>query len=144
MSKKRALAVMFAFAIFGTIAIGQEMPKPRLEFVRVDDVTENGRSFRVYTVEIANRADFSDELFAASPGLQPCGKNADSSRTWINIYADGRRLNGWCAIRSNSELSSLKFNVPADMIQPTKLYVDLVDRRDGKLVKSNKVHVLQN
>jgi hypothetical protein len=118
------------------------MPKPRLAFVGSEDITENGRRLRTYTIEIANRSEFSDELFAASPDLQPCGINANSSRTWINIYIDGgRRLYGWCAIRSNAQLSSLRFIIPADAIQPTKIYVDVVDRREGKVVKSNKIYV---
>ena len=42
----------------------------------------------------------SNDLFVPSPGLPPCGRNANASRTWLNIYDDrGVRLYGWCAIR---------------------------------------------
>src|ERR1043165_9060010 len=120
MNKRTTLVAIFLLMFSAAPALGQEMPKPKLAFVGIEDNTQNGRQYRTYTIEIANRADFSDELFTASPGLQPCGTNSNSSRTWINIYIDGgRRYYGWCAIRSNAELSSLRFNVPADIKQPT-------------------------
>jgi hypothetical protein len=145
MSKAKALGAIFLLTVLVAATMGQGMPKPKLAIVGVEDGTANGRQYRIYTIEIINRADFSDELFAASPDLQPCGKNSNSSRTWINIYVDGgRRYYGWCAIHSNTELSTLKFAVPADLIQPTKLYVDLVDRRQGKIIRSNKVAVTGN
>jgi len=140
----KVLAAIFLLTVSAAVVAGQGMPKPRLGLIRTDDVTDNGRRFRMYTIEITNRMEFSDELFATSPDLPPCGTNTNSSRTWINIYIDnGRRAYGWCAIHSNAELSSLKFNVPADDAQPTKIYVDFVDRRGGKIVKSNKIEIVE-
>ena len=140
----KVLAAIFLLTVLAAVVAGQGMPKPRLGLIRTDNVTDNGRRFRMYTVEITNRSEFSDELFAASPDLPPCGYNADSSRTWINIYIDnGRRVYGWCAIHSNAQLSSLKFNIPADDPQPTKFYVEFVDRREGKVIKSNKIEIVE-
>ena len=144
MQKGQVLAAIFSLAVSAAIVAGQAMPKPRLGIISTDDVTDKGRRLRIYTIEITNRSEFSDELFAASADLPPCGTNTNSSRTWINIYVDnGRRAYGWCAIHSNVELSSLKFNVPADDPQPTKIYVDFVDRREGKIVKSNKIEIVE-
>ncbi|HEY2865507.1 MAG TPA: hypothetical protein VGJ02_00320 [Pyrinomonadaceae bacterium] len=144
MSKRNSLAAIFILTVSAIVIAGQDMPKPKLSFVRAEDVTDNSRQYMRYTIEITNRSEFSDELFFESPDLPACGLNANSSRTWINIYFDGgRRYYGWCAIRSNAELSMLKFNVPADAVQPTKIYVDFVDRREGKVVKSNKVDIHQ-
>jgi hypothetical protein len=137
-----AFAAIFLLAVSAAVVVGQEMPKPDLRFVRVEDDTVNGRPIRRFTIEITNSSEFSDELFAASPDLPPCGKNGNSSRTWINIYGDGgKRIYGWCGISSNAELSLLKFNVFADTTQPTKFFVDFVDRRKGKIVESNRVFI---
>ena len=144
MSKGKSLAAIVILTVSAIVVAGQDMPKPKLSFVRAEEVTSNGYRYRTYTVEIANRSEFSDELFSESPDLPACGLNANSSRTWINIYFDGgKRYYGWCAIHSNAELSMLKFNVPADVVQPTKIYVDFVDRREGKVVKSNQVDIAQ-
>jgi hypothetical protein len=140
---KLAIAAIFLLTVSAAVAVGQELPKPELRFVRTEDDTVNGRPIRRYTIEITNSSEFSDELFAASPDLPPCGLNADSSRTWINIYGDGKRIYGWCGIHSNGELSSLKFNVLADTTQPTEFFVDFVDRRIGKIVESNRVMIEQ-
>ena len=142
MRVKLCLASIVLLIVSAMAAAGQEFSKPQLGFIRAEDFTEKGRMLRMYTVEIVNRSEFDDELFAASPELPPCGLNANSSRTWINIYADdGHRIYGWCGIRSNAELSSLKFILPVDQPQPAKLYVDFVDRRNGKIVRSKKVPV---
>src|SRR5687768_6327570 len=140
MMKKLAGAAIFLIMLSAVTALGQDLPKPDLRFVRSDEVVNNGHPMRMFTIEIVNRSEFADELFAASPDLPPCGKNANSSRTWINIYIDDRRIYGHCAISSNAELSSLKFNVSADT-KVTKISVDFVDRREGKVVRSNSVEV---
>lgn len=76
------------------------------------------------------------------PVLPPCGTNANAARTWINIYGDrNARLYGWCAVKDNGELASLRFTLPADRPQPKKIFIDFVDRLEGKIVRSNKVNV---
>lgn len=141
MIKRLAIAAMFLLTVSAAVAVGQEMPKPELRLVGTEDHTTNGYRMRTYTIEITNSSEFSDKLFAASPDLPPCGLNVDSSRTWINIYGDGKRIYGWCGIQSNGELSSLKFNILADVTQPTEFFVDFVDRRKGKIVESNRITI---
>ena len=73
----------------------------------------------MYEVEVENRDKFDNDLFMPSPRLGACGRNANASRTWLNIYdGDGIRLQGWCAINANGELASLRFNIP--FLQPGK------------------------
>src|SRR5215207_553117 len=109
--------------------LGQSMPKPQLRLVNSTDAVANGNAIRLYEIEIVNRADISDELFIAAPALPPCGRNNDSSRTWINIYNEKSvRLYSWCAIRLNGELASLKLAVAATDPQPRKIFIDLIDR----------------
>ena len=141
MIKRLAGTAIFLTMLSVVSAAGQDLPKPDLRFVRATDTEVNGKPYRMYEIEIVNRADFSDELFVQSPNLPPCGRNTNSSRTWINIYIDNKnRIYGHCGISSNGELSSLKFNVSAD-IKLTKISVDFVDRREGKVVHSNTVDV---
>ena len=134
-------AAIFLLTVSAVLAVGQDMPKPDLRFVRVTDVKVNGKPFRMYEIEIVNRAEFVNELFVPAPDLPPCGYNASASRTWIDIHTKKGRIYGFCAINSNDELSSLKFNIPANANQPTKLFVDFRDRREDKVVRSNTVDV---
>ncbi len=123
-------------------AFGQDLPKPDLRILNVSDEVNNGHPVKLYEIEVVNRYAFPDELFTASPSLPPCGKNPNASRTWVNIYnKKGKRLYGFCAITANSELSSMKFMIPESVTQPKVIFIDLVDRLKGKVLRSNKVDV---
>jgi len=125
-------------------AVAQSSPKPKIRLVGVTDTVNNGYAMKMYEIEVTNRDAYSDELFFPSPALPPCGKNANSSRTWINIYNEqGVRLYGWCGINGSGELVSLKFNVPEGQPQPQKIFIDLVDRAEVRVLRSNKVTVRQ-
>ena len=95
-----------------------------------------------YEIEVLNREEYDNELFVPSPGLPPCGGNRNASRTWINIYNEkGEHLYGHCAIKANGELGSLRFSVRADKPQPKRIFIDLVDRFEERIVRSNTVSV---
>jgi hypothetical protein len=113
------------------------LPVPRLAFTgRVDD---NG--LIRYGLSVANWAEFSDEFFAASPDLPPCGLSKSASRTWIDVEdADtGRRLYGFCALASAKQLAELWFAVPGGEVMPTNVHVRLTDRRTKLGRTSNAV-----
>jgi hypothetical protein len=123
-------------------AIAQDMPKPQLRLLGVRDHVNNGYAVRLYEVEVVNRSEISDEFFIAAPALPPCGQNTNSSRTWINLYNEkSARLYGWCSIKTNGELSSLGFMIPATDPQPKKIFIDLVDRAEGRVLRSNKIAI---
>lgn len=127
-------------------AFGQnlDIPKPVIRYNGWQDNTENGRTLRQYKFEVVNRDSFPDEIFAAAPELEPCGRNANASRTWINIYdGRGRRIYGFCALRSNAELSLISFNLPPDEVPPEKVYIDMVDRQTRTVYASKKVKLVQ-
>lgn len=132
-----AAAIMMTFAV---IAAAQDMPKPELRFVQRVEHEENGRRFIGFELEVVNRGEYSDELFLATPVLPPCGKNTSASRTWVNIYDERKvRLYGHCMIKTSAELASIRFAVPAGGNIPKKIYIDLVDRFEERVVKSNMV-----
>lgn len=129
--------VIIALSITG---LGQSPPSPKLKLVNVTDGTNNGFAVKVYEIEVVNRADISDELFIAAPVLPPCGTNTNASRTWINLYDEKSvRIYGWCLIKSSSELASLRFMMRATDAQPKKVFIDLVDRAEGQVLRSNKI-----
>ena len=135
------MACVFAIGI-GFDANAQDLPKPKLGFVRVSEQVTNGVAFRMYEVEVKNRGKFDNELFVPSPALPPCGRNANASRTWLNIYdGDGIRLQGWCAINANGELASLKFNIPAANLQPRSLFIEFIDRSSGTIRRSKTIKI---
>lgn len=134
----------FALLALSVAALSQDLPKPQIRLVAVTDASSNGYAVRSYEIEVVNRADFPNDLFQESPALPPCGKNPNAARTWINIYNErSGRIYGWCAIKENGELASLRFNLPESAPQPKKLFLDLVDRFEGRVLRSNKVDVSQ-
>ena len=141
-SLKHVCAVIFLAAAFAGIAAAQDLPRPVIKVVRLEDKVNNGYRVRTFEMEITNRGEFAAELFAPSPDLPPCGKNANSARTWINIYNEnGARLYGWCALKTIEDLASLRFHLPADIKQPDKIYIDLIDRREQRIARSEKANI---
>lgn len=138
----RLANIAFVILMFAAAAIGQDLPKPEIHLVGVTDEVNNGHAVRVYEIEVVNRYEFDNALFVAAPVLPPCGRTANASRTWLNIYRDKSvRFYGWCGINANNELASLKFILPADREQPKKIFIDFVDRAEGKFVRSNKLTI---
>lgn len=69
------------------------LPNPVLVFMGQEFFEAGGQQFTRYRYSVDNLSVYPDELFAASPTLPPCGSNASSSRTWVDIYdQNGKRL----------------------------------------------------
>ena len=123
-------------------AIAQDLPKPQLRLVAVTDHVNNGHEVKIYEIEVVNRDEFDNDLFIDAPVLPPCGENANASRTWMNVYRENkRRVYGWCVIPSSAALASLKFMIPAADPQPKKISIDMVDRAEGKVARSNIIKI---
>jgi hypothetical protein len=69
-----------------TLAIAPSLPNPVLVLIGTEQYEANGKQWTRYKYTVANRADYPDELFVASPDLPPCGRNSKASRTWIDFY----------------------------------------------------------
>ena len=77
-------------------------------------------------------------MFAAAPSLPPCGLNANSSRTWIDLFDQrGKRLNGFCAIGKPGDLIGIWFAIEADVVPPSWIYIEMNDRQTNTKYKSN-------
>ena len=85
-----------------------------------------------------NFTEFPNELFAAAPDLPPCGKNTNSSRSWVDIFdQQGKRLNGFCALGKNKDLNSIWFALDEGVLPPSWVYIEINDRRSNSKYKSN-------
>ena len=116
------------------------LPTPQLVLKGTEDYEVRGNWFTRYRLSVTNWSAFPNELFAPAPNLPPCGLNRNSSRTWVNIYAqDGRRIYGFCAFSAAQHLESLWFAVPKGQAPPEAVYVTLNDRQKEVIYTSNTV-----
>jgi hypothetical protein len=134
-----ATAIILFFALtLGVSAQSAPIPNPVLSFLKQEHSAASGTAMIRYKFFVSNASSFPDELFAPAPNLAPCGKNKNASRTWVEVFdQSGRRLNGFCAIKSNSGLSDLWFALPDDVVPPSWVYIELLDRQTGNKYKSN-------
>ena len=118
------------------------LPSPRLIYTGKEDYTVSGTTYTRYKLAVSNRDDYPASLFKPAPDLPPCGLNANSARTWVNIYdSNGGYIYGFCALSSPSDLSGLWFAVPKGEAPPKSVYITLNDRRCKVVLKSNLVTI---
>ena len=114
------------------------VPNPVLRFMERETYESNGRTFTRYRYDVTNKDEMPAELFAPAPDLPPCGRNANSARTWIDVYTrDGARLYGFCALENPRQLGSIWFALPADAAPPAQIYIVMTDRMRGRTYQSN-------
>ena len=112
-------------------------PDPQLTFQEHEVYSTASGTFVRYRLNVPNNASYDDELFAPAPELQACGLNANSSRTWVNIYDNNDAyVYGFCAFGQASSLNSIWFAKPLGEAPPDSVYVDLVDRKCNKSYRS--------
>jgi hypothetical protein len=135
------LAVLaLAYSAAGTPSHARRapLPNPVLYLQYIETFQSGGKDFIRYRFGVENFAAYPDSMFAAAPELPPCGQNAKSSRTWVDVFAqDGKRLNGFCAFGKASDLNSIWFALEADAVPPSWVYIELNDRAANTKLKSN-------
>jgi hypothetical protein len=113
-------------------------PKPVLYLMRTESYTAGGKNWIRYRYDVANKAEYPAEMFAAAPALPPCGLNTNSSRTWVDFFdSTGRRLYGFCALGKPADLGLLWFAVEEGVVPPSYVYIELNDRQTNTKYKSN-------
>jgi hypothetical protein len=114
------------------------MPTPVLYLTGVEYYSAAGGNFVRYRYDVLNKTDFSADLFTPAPGLPPCGLNANSSRAWVDFFDQrGKRLYGFCALGSPSNLGSIWFATPEGTVPPSYIYIEINDRQTNTKVRSN-------
>lgn len=120
------------------------LPQPVVIFMGPEFYEANGKKWTRYNYMVVNLADYPNELFAAAPNLPPCGKNTQSSRTWVDIYQEnGTRLYGFCALGDHDGLGKLWFALERDALPPSWIYIEMNDRQTNTKYKSNIAETTQ-
>jgi TonB family protein len=141
---RNTLSLVSILLILAIKSVAQQdnLPSPILAVTKAENEESEGKQITRYHLTIVNRDAFPDMLFEPAPDLPPCGLNKKASRTWAMIYAEnGRRIYGFCALRSSNELDKLWVAFSAEKIPPNKIYVVIIDRRLNKSYKSNHVSI---
>jgi hypothetical protein len=137
-----AVLVALMLAAGPVIAAAQDIPAPRIALVGTETYEAGGRDWTRYNITVTNRSAFPDGLFVPAPALPPCGRNANASRTWVDIYdGQGARLYGFCALRSAQDLDGLWFAVKRNQPPPPQVYIVLADRQTGRTYRSNVIAI---
>jgi hypothetical protein len=114
------------------------LPNPVLYLKDQEHFTQGGKQWTRYLYGVMNYDAYPNEMFAPAPDLPPCGKNAKSSRTWVDIYDQGgKRLYGFCALGKASDLNTIWFAMEEDVVPPSWIYIELNDRKTSTKYKSN-------
>lgn len=122
----------------------EPIPTPELVLLSgTENYEANGKSWVRYRLNVTNWRAFPPELFQSAPDLPPCGSNTEASRTWVDIYdaADGTKIYGFCGLSSPKDLNGLWFAVEQGTVPPAAVYVELIDRRESLIYRSNAVPV---
>lgn len=110
----------------------------QLRLMSIERYTTASGQFIRFKYDVPNKSSFAAELFTKAPDLPPCGLNTQSSRTWVDFFDGGtdKRLYGFCALSSPSDLSNIWFALPEGVAPPAAVYIKLHDRRTNRIYYS--------
>ena len=131
-------AILAALAGSAATQAQTTIPNPVLYMTSNEYYTVNGTNFVRYRYDVLNKAQYPAAMFAAAPSLPPCGRNANSARTWVDFFdSRGNRLYGFCALGSPNDLGQIWFALPEGTIPPSYVYIELNDRQTNTKYRSN-------
>lgn len=100
--------------------------------------TAGGKNWIRCRYDVMNKSSYPLEMFAAAPGLPPCGSNTNASRTWVTFFKqDGTRIYGFCALGKPDDLGKIWFAFEEGTVPPSYVYIELNDRQTNTKYKSN-------
>ena len=121
-----------------TPAANQPPPKPILYLTSEEPYSANGKNWIRKRYDVFNKSSYPADMFAAAPGLPPCGLNTNSSRTWVDFFdSTGKRLYGFCALSKPEDLGKIWVAFEEGTIPPSYVYIELNDRQTNTKYKSN-------
>ena len=127
-----------ASAATADIRANQTPPNPILYLLRTEAFTIGGKNWIRYRYNVLNKNEYPAEMFAAAPGLPPCGTNTNASRTWVDFFdSTGKRLYGFCALTKPDDLGKIWIAFEEDVVPPSYVYIELNDRQTNTKYKSN-------
>ena len=136
------LLASLLFMLIGSNKISQAnpplLPNPVLYLTATEFFSQGGKEYIRYKYDVLNKDAYPDAMFAPAPALPPCGKNTNSSRTWVDIFdMSGKRLYGFCALGKAENLSGIWFALEVDQVPPSYIYIEMSDRQTNTKYKSN-------
>ena len=133
-----ASLVLMTFAADSVSTASPPLPNPVLIYMGPEYYEASGKQWTRYRYLVTNLDSYPNELFAAAPGLPPCGANPNASRTWVDFYdSSGKRLYGFCALGNRDGLGKLWFALETNVIPPSWIYIEMNDRQTNTKYKSN-------
>jgi hypothetical protein len=135
----KALTILAAVAgIGGSTAAQAAPPNPILYLTSLEYYSAGGKNWVRHRYDVFNKDQYPDAMFAAAPGLPPCGSNTNSSRSWVDFFdSRGKRLYGFCALGSSANLGKIWFATEEGTIPPSYIYIEINDRQTNTKYKSN-------
>ena len=134
---KTLVTLLLIFVIHNS-AWAPVLPNPVLYFLGQEFLTINGKQVTRYNFDVANKSDYPDDLFAASPNLPPCGTNTKAARTWVDFSdQSGKRVQGFCALGKAADLNGIWFALETGVVPPSWVYIEMNDRKTNTKYKSN-------
>ncbi|HEX9947271.1 MAG TPA: hypothetical protein VGA98_07005 [Allosphingosinicella sp.] len=113
-------------------------PNPVLYLTGLEYYSAAGKNWVRHRYDVLNKDQYPAALFAAAPGLPPCGTNTNSSRSWVDVFdSRGNRLYGFCALGDPANLGKLWFATEDGTVPPSYVYVEIIDRQTNTRYKSN-------
>ena len=113
-------------------------PKPVLYLATLEAFSTGGKNYIRLRYDVLNKAEYPADMFAAAPGLPPCGNNTSASRTWVDFFDEtGKRLYGFCALSKPEDLGKIWIAYEEGTIPPSYVYIELNDRQTNTKYKSN-------
>jgi hypothetical protein len=138
---QRTVVGLFAVLVFSTLAstsASAVTPNPVLIFMGQEPATVQGQNIIRYNYSVFNFADIPNDLFAAAPGLPPCGKNTNASRSWVTLFnQSSKQLNAFCALGKNDSMNGIWFALPDTEVPPSWIFIEINDRQTNTKYKSN-------
>jgi len=135
--RKLTLAAAALAGVLGASA-AQAIPNPILYLTGLEYYSAGGKNWVRHRYDVFNKDQYPAAMFAAAPGLPPCGTNTNSSRSWVDFFdSRGKRLYGFCALGSPSNLGSIWFATEEGTIPPSYIYIEIHDRQTNTKYKSN-------
>jgi hypothetical protein len=136
-----AVLLVVALAGPGIVAAQTEIvvPNPVLVFLGQEFYEAGGKQWTRYRYSVVNADAYPNDLFTPAPGLPPCGANTNASRTWVDIFdRANKRIYGFCALGSNTNLGELWFALEPDVLPPSWIYIEINDRQSDMQYRSNE------
>lgn len=113
-------------------------PKPILYLAETQAFSTGGKNYIRLRYDVLNKAEYPADMFAAAPGLPPCGNNTNASRTWVDFFdSTGKRIYGFCALSKPDDLAKIWIAYEEGTIPPSYVYIELNDRQTNTKYKSN-------